>query len=415
MLSSGTSPSSNRLGLILIVATLLVYGLLSFFRHSEKLIWDEDRYLEYAHNLTQGFYVTDADPNFVNGPAYPLVLVPFVHSPRLWLWARLLNAVFMAGAVGFVWFTLRQYVSVWWALVGALLTGLHPTMLWVSFALMSEPFSMFLITGFVWSFTQALRERRIGSSVVAALFLAGLILTRVFFGHVLVATACLSIGLLLIKDWRPQLKRALLILAGAFVLCVPYLGYTYAKTGEVLCWSTNSGELLYWMTSHKAGENGHWYGDEDVRRLPEVFAAHGEFYEKVLKLPILEREAMFKEAALANFKDDPMAVAYNWACNLVRLAFGFPRSHRTEELRQIVLIAVNGPLIIMAMLAGVIGARFWKTMPVEIWLVMGFAAFYLGGGSLAPALPRYFVLMVPLLWLGVAQVFSRHLRVTVAD
>ncbi|WP_166647104.1 ArnT family glycosyltransferase [Prosthecobacter fusiformis] len=395
------------------MATLLIYGVLSILRHSDQPIWDEARYLEYARNLTHGFYVTDEEPNFVNGPGYPIVLMPFCESASAALGARLLNAFFMAGAVGFVWLTVRHYAGAAWAFAGAALTGFHPTLLWMGFALMSEPMSTFTLTGFVWSFAHALRDRRWSWTLAAVLFLGWLILTRVFFGHVLMATAVLCLALLIIKEWRPALGRALVILAGAFLFCTPYLAYTQAKTGQFLCWSTNSGELLYWMSSHHEGENGHWFGKADVRSLPEVAPLHDAFYQDVLKHPILEREEMLKAAALANFKANPARVGYNWVCNLSRLAFGFPRSHQPEELRTILLIGFNGPVIFMAIIAGVMGAWYWRTVPVEVWILMGFAAFYLGGSTLAPSLPRYFVLMIPILWLGIAQVWSRHLKVTV--
>lgn len=397
------------------VVTFLIYTALTLVRHSDTLIWDEDRYLNYAANLNHGFYVTDAKPDFVNGPGYPIILMPFTSGPKAWLWARLLNGVFMAAAVGFTYATLRSYAGRWWALIGGVLTGLHPTLLWMGFSIMTEPLATFCLTGFIWSFTRALRESSWKWSLVAALFFGWLILTRVFFGHVLMATGVLCVVLLLIKVWRPALLRTLAILAGALVMCVPYLAYTQAKTGEFLCWSTNSGELLYWMTSHHEGENGHWFSTKDVQEHPELAPLHDAFYEQVMTKPVFEREEMFKATAMANLKADPTRVVYNWACNITRLAFGFPRSHQPEELRCIVLIAINGPLILMALVAGAVGLRFWKTVPVEIWVLMGMSGFYLGGSTLAPSLPRYFAPMVPVLWLGVAQVWNRHIRVTVTD
>lgn len=415
MLSTHEVPlSSNRPGVFLMLAVILIYGVLSVLRHSEEPVWDEARYLEYAVNFTQGFYVTDQEPNFVNGPGYPVVLMPFTGSPQAAMGARLLNALFMGGATFFVWLTVRRYAGARWAFAGAAVTAFHPTLVWMGFALMSEPLSMFLLTGFMWSFTHALRDRGWRWTAGAAFFLGWLILTRVFFGHVLLASAVLCVALMTVRPWRQKLARALVILGAAFLFCTPYLAYTQAKTGQFLCWSTNSGELLYWISSHHEGENGHWFNMEDVLAMPELAPLHSEFFKEVHSHPILEREKMFKEAAVANLKANPVRVAYNWACNLTRLAFGFPRSHLPEELRSVVLILFNGPLIFMAAAAGLLGLRFWRTVPVEIWVLMGFAAFYLGGSTLAPCLPRYFVLMVPILWLGIAQVWSRHVEVKVA-
>ncbi len=417
MSSSSAPPAiSHRPGIILVLITLLVYGVLSYLRHSERPMWDEQRYLDYASNLTQGYYVTEAEPDIVNGPAYPILLMPFVGGGAdHWLFARLLNAVFMAGAVGFVWLTVRHYANSAWAFAGALITAFHPTLLWMGAALMTEPLSTFTFTGFIWSFTHALRTKRWTWTLLAIVFFGTLILTRVFFGHVLMATAVLCGGLLLVREWRPALMRTLVILAGSLIFCSPYLAYTQSKTGEFLCWSTNSGELLYWMSSHHEGENGHWFGKADVRTKEFLNPVHREFYQELLTHPILEREERLKAAAMANFKAAPAKVAYNWVCNLTRLAFGFPRSHQPEELRTIVLIAFNGPVIVLAAAAGLLGLWFWRSIPVEIWLLMGMAAFYLGGSTLAPSLPRYFVLMVPVLWLGIAHVFSRHVRVSLRD
>lgn len=416
---SARSPHSGW-GAVAVAAVFLIYAALSFLRHSPELIWDEQRYLESAENLTHGFYVPDKDPNFVNGPGYPLVLLPFVSGPGAWLWARVLNAAFMAGAAGFVWLTVRRYAGPLWALGGVLVTAFHPTFLWMGFSLMSEPLSVFLLTGFAWAFTRALAPESLAGkggwrwAALAVFFFTWLIMTRVFFGHVLAAMAGLSLLLLLgFKDWRPALRRTLAILAAAFVLCLPWLGYTYSKTGHVMCWSTNSSELLYWLTSHREGENGHWFGRRDVETKDYIHADHKAFYHELFTHPILEREKMYKERAVAQFKEAPAKVAYNWLCNLSRLAFGFPRSHQPEELRMVVLVLTNGPLILLVSLAGLLGLYYWRCLPVEIWLLMAMAAFYLGGSSLAPALPRYFVLMVPVLWLGLAAVCHRLLKMKI--
>ncbi len=407
--SSGLSTFRTHLpGIIAAITILFIYAVLAILRHSETLIWDEGRYLIYAKNLTQGFYVDSADPDFVNGPGYPMVLMPFCWSTQGWLMARLLNALLMAGASGFVWLTLRQYASAAWAAAGAWIIGLHPSLLWIGFSIMTEPLTMFCLTGFMWSFCYALRIGTWRWIITAALFLGWLTLTRVFFGHVIVACAVMGLVLLLIREWRVQIRRALLILAGAFFLCTPYLFHTWQKTGQVLCWSTNSGELLYWMCSTNEGENGHWFRYSDAKEDPMLAGKHAAFFTAALKKPALEREALFKQAAVANFRANPGQVGYNWLCNLSRLAFGFPRSHQVEELRYVAFIIANGPLILLAGIMGLLGLWRWRTVPVEVWFLMGFTAFYLGGTSLAPSLPRYFVPVYPLLMLGIAAVWKNN-------
>lgn len=397
-------------------------------RHDDQLIWDEGRYLECALNHL-GTPVPTFDPNdFVNGPGYPLVLAPFVLASEFrfdqqsttsktkrslgpLFFARLLNAFFMTGAAAFVFLTLRHYTNPVWATLGALWTGLHPALLWMSFALMTEPLALFCLTGFLWSFCQTLRSPSTPWRwlTAATAFLGWLTLTRVFFGHVIVATTVLSFAAWpFFKPWRPALQRTLLILTGALIICTPYLHQTWKATGTFPCWSTNSGELLYWMTSHHPGENGHWFSYEDAQNDPHLAPNHRAFYKSILKLPVTEREASFKAQAKAQFT--PPAFGYNWLCNLSRLAFGFPRSFQPEELRSLPLILLHLPLIISTLLAAFIALRFWRSLPPEIWILAAFATFYLGGTSLASGLPRYFAAITPILFLITATILHRYLR-----
>lgn len=192
-------------------------------RHSNNLIWDEGRYVECALNHL-GTPVSTFDPtDFVNGPGYPLVLTPFVNAiPDLktalsegrvqtgsttpFLLARLLNAFFMTGAAAFVFLTLLHYTNPIWATLGALWTGLHPAILWMSFALMTEPLALFCLSGFIWSFCHSIRSSSTPWHwlLTASAFLGWLTLTRVFFGHVIVATSVLSLCLAFFSILAPR-------------------------------------------------------------------------------------------------------------------------------------------------------------------------------------------------------------------
>jgi hypothetical protein len=415
-----------------LVLVFLANTISIVLRHDDQLIWDEGRYVECALNHL-GSPISTFDTNdFVNGPGYPLVLAPFVkwsgyseeiadassipqanRSPLFF--ARLLNAFFMTGAAAFVYLTLRHYTNPIWATLGALWTGLHPAILWMSFALMTEPLALFCLTGFLWSFCQTLRSPSIPWRwlTAATAFLGWLTLTRVFFGHVIVATGVLTlIAWPILKAWRPALQRTLLILAGALIICAPYLHHTWKVTGTFPCWSTNSGELLYWMTSHHPGENGHWFSYEDAQNDPHLAPNHRAFFKLALSKSVVDREAAFKAQAKHQFS--PPAFAYNWLCNLSRLAFGFPRSFQAEELRSLPLIFLHLPLIFATLLAAFIALRFWRSIPPEIWILAAFAAFYLGGTSLASGLPRYFAAITPILFIITATILHRYLRLSLA-
>jgi hypothetical protein len=394
--------------------TLLFYTLLTLVFHQHGLIWDEGRYLEYANNITQGFYANPSYPDLINGPGYPLVLAALLKLNAPLLVLRLLNAAFMALAAGFSFRAVLPYAGRRWALGVALVTALHPSLVRTAPILMTEALSLFCIAGFAWAFSATLRSDtcRWRTVLAAGALFGWLILTRVFFGNVLIASTALLIPLWLVwKSHRHKLARALAVMALAWVVCAPWLAYTKAQTGETLCWSTNSGELLYWITSTNEGENGHWFSVEDAQEKPELVANHREFYLPYYKVSVPEREARFKQRAKENLQANPKGVFMNWLSNWNRLLFGFPRSFHTEELLTVALIIINGPILLLTAATFFIGLLKWRSLPLETVLLTALVIIYLGGSSLAPALPRYAVGIWPWLGLVIAAVLSKHLKV----
>jgi 4-amino-4-deoxy-L-arabinose transferase-like glycosyltransferase len=411
---SAKESSTQRLELLLFGSTLVFYGVVVFLCRRPDWIWDEGRYLWFADNLTQGFYVTPQEPDLLNGPGYPLVLAPLVALKVPLMGLRLLNAVFMALAAWFSFRAVLPYAGRRWALGVSLVTALHPNLVRTAPYLMTEALAVCCVAGFAWAFTAALRaEKWHWWSIAAAAFAFGwLILTRVFFGNVLMAgTAFLLLGLMIFKSQRGRLLRAVSVLALAFGMCLPWLAYTKAKTGDTLCWSTNGGELLYWATSTQPGENGHWFSEEDVLVMPEMAAnGHCDYYRDHFHLPVKEREAALKHKALENIRANPSGVFKNWLCNGCRLLFGFPRSYLSAELTTVVLVLVNGPLVFLVLATLGVGLKNWRSIPLEIVLLAGVTFIYLGGTSLLPGLPRYTVVVWPWIGLGIAAVLSRHER-----
>lgn len=414
---SDAKSATRNLEFLLLGGTLLFYIAVTLLAHRPDLIWDEGRYLWFAQNLTQGFYVTPEKPDVINGPGYPLVLSALLMAKTPLLGLRMLNAVFMALAAWFSFRTVLPYAGKRWALVVALVTALHPSLMRTAPYLMTEALSICCIAGFAWAFTAALRAEKSswGMILAPAFAFAWLTLTRVFFGNVIMASIGFLVLLLFWKSKRAVLLRALAVLALAFAMCVPWLAYTKEKTGEMLCWSTNGGELLYWATSTHEGENGHWFSEEDAQNKPELVAnGHRDFYKANYYLPVKEREDALKKKALENIRANPKGVIKNWLSNWGRLIFGFPRSYQAEELLMLVLVAVNGPLVLAVLIALWVGWRCRNTIPAEILILTLMTFIYLGGTSLLPGLPRYTIVVWPWIGLGLATILSRHLKVSLS-
>ncbi len=411
---SDAKSSTKHLEFLLLGGTLLLYIAVTILSHRPDLIWDEGRYLWFGENITQGSYVTPEKPDLINGPGYPFVLAPLVALKLPLMGMRMFNAVFMALAAWFSFRAVLPYAGKRWALGVALITALHPSLVRTAPYLMTEALAVCCIAGFAWAFAAALRTEKWNWLVIlaAAFAFAWLTMTRVFFGNVLMAfTVFLIVFLPFWKSQRGRLLRSLAIMAVSFAMCVPWLAYTKAKTGDMLCWSTNGGELLYWATSTHEGENGHWFSEEDAQNKPELVAnGHRDFYQANYYLPVKEREAALKKKALENIRANPKGVFKNWLCNWGRLVFGFPRSYQAEELIMLVLVAVNGPLVLSVLLAFFVGWRNWRSLPGEILLLALMIFIYLGGTSLLPGLPRYTIVVWPWIGLGVVSVLGGCLK-----
>jgi hypothetical protein len=279
--------------------------------------------------------------------------------------------------------------------------------------LLTEPLTLLCVCTFLWSFCKMQRsERWMPWALLSAFALGWLILTRVMFGHVAMTllVLCLASGIFW-KRMRQPLLRTAAVAAAGLMICVPYLADTHEKTGKLYCWSTNSGEVLYWLTSTYPGECGNWFDYDDAMNHPDLAANHRQFFERITKLPALQRDAAFMDQALKNIKANPKGVLQNWVCNVVRLCFNTPFSFKPEDLKSTVITAFNGPLLAMVLLALGLAWRFPRGLPPEIGLLWLFAAIYFGGSTLAASLARYFLVITPILWLAAATVLGRILDI----
>lgn len=78
-----------------------------------------------ANNLLHGYFSPHGRIFLLNGPVYPVVLMPFVKID--WLdGARYAIAFWHAGAMAYAWLILRAYVRGPWALGAVALLGLYP-------------------------------------------------------------------------------------------------------------------------------------------------------------------------------------------------------------------------------------------------------------------------------------------------
>lgn len=407
-------PSQRAIGIVLCLLVSVVYGAMAIASRDKPLAGDEPRYVEYAVNLSNGYYVSPEQPHFINTPGYPLLLMPFVtRGSQGYLAARMANVLLMALATWLFFHLACRYLPPAPATGITLISVFHPTLAGEIPLLMSEALSFVLLVGFLSAFVRGLElsnSARWRWVVVATVAFAALAMTRVIFGYVAMALLGFSVlGILTHRSWRRVWLATAVTCVGTLVLCMPYLAYTKAMTGKTLCWTTTGGEMFYWMTSSRPGENGHWFSHDTVLERPELSAHRGLYVEACqTKSPASEQRLI--DRAREQFQANPKGFLYNWLCNWPRMFFGFPRSFEYENITRVVLIAWNGPLILALVASLLLGWRRWLAAPPELTIQLLICLIFMGGSSLAPALPRYLVIMLPVLWLCAAAMLHRHVK-----
>ncbi len=378
----------------------LFYVVIIILLHSDTLQFDESGYVHFAGNLTHGFYADKQDINLWWGPGYPIILMPFVaiNSPVILM--RLVNAVFLFCAVLYFYRTLCKYIDGNHLLLFSYLFGLYPPNIILSYCLLTESFSLFLASGFVYYFTDTISKSAASMrrTIYCSSFLAMLALTKVIFGYVLVvALICLFAAYLLYRTYA--YKRSLIIAAFALMMCSPYLIYTYSVSGKIFYWGNSGGMSLYWMSTPYAKEYGDWKAEEAFDSNPSLWNHHHEFFDSLKGLNKVEADAKFKDKAIDNIAKKPSKFAINVLCNLGRIFFSYPFSYAEQIPTTYFYLFPNMFICVFLLIILVLLFTRKVTMPVELFMLLAFTFIYLAESSLLSAYSRMFNVTLPVIGL----------------
>ena len=398
----------TRKVILRLLPLLIIYLAVFFALAKESLDYgDESRYATYAENLTKGFYAPSDTRALPNGPGYPLLLTPFAFFGVPWYWAKMLNPVFMFLAVCFIFASLRNYMSEKTALFFSYVFGLYPPFYAELWFLLSEPFSLMLVSLFALLTIKWYSGGKYRHMLIAAVVCALIALTKVFFAYVATAVLLLS---LVISKWSPASRKTVPIYAIALLLCVPYLAYTYSLTGKFFCWANWGGYTLYWNYTSGPDDIGGWKSPEDVATRPEL-AHHRPFFEKLQGLDCVERDRLMKKKAIENILNNPRKAALNYVCNLGRLFLNFPFSYKYQHPRTLLYIVPNSIFLgaIVFSLYPLIKLR--RHLPLAIVHACAVSVVYIAGHSFLLAVARYLCTITPFIFIVLTYTATNLVRV----
>ena len=400
---------------------LLIYYIVAIALFSDTVLeGDEIRHMNYAHNLIEGEYTNPINPELINGPGYPLVLAAGVLAGVSNWTMCLINSVFLILAVIYFYKTLKLFFDPKQAQILSYILGLYPPLIRWSPFLYSEAFAVFLVCGFLYYFMKSqhqAKSRRL-YILLSALFLGGVALTKVIFGYVLLFTLLIFLVTYLVTR-TPKALNILFVLIGAFVVCLPYLGYTYTLTKEFPYWGSGGGEILYWRASPYPDEYGDWISSDialsdtqnDFYNTDAIILNHKAFLQSIDTLPHIAKDAAYTEKAIEFMREYPGKYVKNTVSSSVRLFFNYPYSYTQQKLTSYFYFIPNGMLLFLLLLSTIIAILRYKEISISLYSVAIIMFLALAGLIAGNGMARYLLPVIPLMLLFIFYILSRSLRI----
>ncbi len=393
-----------------------LYVLMVLLLHDDAFSGDEERYYQFAQNLTNGFYSpSPPDINLWNGPGYPFFLVPFVYLGAPLILITLFNAIFQYLSVVLLYQSLKDYVFHKLATAITIFWGCY----YISFqelgSMLTESFSLFIVTLFLYLFTQVKAERPLKFVIASGIVLGYLALTKIIFGYVILVMLALSLLQFSFKSKlqsKPIITRNFIgIFAIALLMNIPYLVYTYSLTGKLLYWGNSGGSSLYWMSTPYENEYGDWNNSTFTANChnPNIpcnayllAKNHQKDMDYILSLPKIEQDDAYKDIAMQNIRTHPQKYLQNITSNVSRLFFGIPISYYPQQFSTVLRFPPNILLLSVMVLSLGLWLLYFNSIPIEVRYLIFLSLIYLGGTSLLSAYPRMLYVIVPIIlfWCG---------------
>ncbi len=411
---------------------LILYCFLIFRKSEEKQRKDEWRYIYYAENLLEGEYSPKGIVFLWSGPGYPIIIAPFIGTGTPTIIIKLLNGFFLYFSIILLFRMLLNYLKVKRAFIISILWAIYWPAYEMLHYMMTEPFTIFLISLITYYTVKLFREKKYSASSIVSLgmLLGFLALTKLIFGYVLLVGLIIYALLFAIKRSKTY-QTSTLVYFVALLFCTPYLLYTYNISNKVFYWGNAGGMQLYWMSSPHKEEMGDWinftYKPSKYDEVNQLFKSrhqpiHDELMnnspfmegisqDKLIKISNVKQDEGFKKQAIINIREHPNKYFENWIANISRMLFNAPYSYKAQSADYLRYLIINGPILLLSFVGLILTYKNFKSISFEVKFLLFFASIYFGGSSLISAYPRQFYIIVPILFLWISYVFNKYFKI----
>lgn len=391
---------------------LLLYIAICVRLAPPDFVDDEARYVRFATNLLHGFYSPPfPDIDLWNGPGYPALIAPFLLLKLPLVTIRILNGVFLYLSLVLVYKTITLFTSNKVAFVSAIILGFYFPVFEKLPLILTECFTWFLISLIGYLIIKIGYQKNFSwkNILVCAFSIALLTMTKVVFGYVILAMLVVSLLLFLLPKSRYQAKKFSYIFALSFLLCLPYLAYTYSVTNKVFYWTNSGGWSLFTMSAPYENDWGDWKDNPQMLENPN----YKVFADSVLKLKPLERDAAYQKKAKENIKKYPKKYLMNCVANLGRLFFSYPFTNMEQDVKTYYTIIPNMFVVVFMAITLAISVFHYKKLPEGLIILLFFILVYLAGSTLVSAFRRMFYVTMPFWMVFFAYVFTNIVTIKI--
>jgi hypothetical protein len=395
---------------------LLLYSILIVIQNNDALFGDEGRYLQFAHNLLNGFYSPpQPDINLWNGPGFPIYLLPFVVMNVPLLIIKLSNALLHYFTLILFYKTIRRFLDEKKSFIYTAMLGCYYMPFKGLPHILSETLVIFLIASITYFsvvlFSKPHEQKNGKLFFLLSILLSFLALTKVIFGTVFLIAGIIFL-LSYIVNGNKHFRNSFLLMIAALVMCLPYLVYTHSITGRIFYWSNASGMSLYWMSNPVEGEYGEWHNDSltssplDISSQQILKSNHKEEYNEIYLQHGVARDDKFKSFAIQHAKEHPGKMFRNWLANISRMLFNYPVSYTPFKLSTLANMLVNIPLLLLLLYSGWLTWKRRKEINFVWKFLLVISIIYLAGSSIVSSYDRMFYILIPIFGCWIAYSLS---------
>lgn len=388
---------------------LVIYLIITIFLSENIIKGDEGRYLKFSDNIINGFYANpDLKPGFLwNGPGYPLFLTPFTYFKSPLIYLKLLNSIFLFIGVIFLYKSLRFKLNHKASLVLSYISGLTHPYFYLSISLiLTEAISFFLVSLSLFYFIKFFKLKKQKDLIIFSLSSGFLILTKVFFSYVFLVCGIISFFLWIINSQKTKQNYLLKLSFYPFLICIPYLFYTYSLTAKIFYWSDAGGSSLYSMSTPFEDEYGDWFpasenmGNESNSittffKKNNLKENHREFIASLTDLNGVEKDLRLKKKAIDNIKTNKVKFLKNVIYNFGRITIRYPFTNREIHPLYLIIFVFHFSLLLFPLLFSI--KKIIVNLLYQDLIILTFFLIFLIGTLILSSESRFIFPIYPLI------------------